>query len=279
MKTPIDLTGQRFGKLVALSRTTGSHWLCSCDCGKTSFASLTNLRNGRTKSCGCGQLAALRDFNCNKPMDETGNKFGKLLVLGEAELSRTGKRRVRCLCDCGKTKEVFLGGLRRGVTTSCGCNQKIAMDKFNKSNAKHGHSGGTNADGSRKISATYSSWKSMQDRCLNPKIANYQLYGGRGISIYAGWMGDGGFESFLAHIGERPESTTLDRIDVNGNYEPGNVRWADAKTQALNRRPEAYKAEEFKAKVGAITKALWQNPAYREKVMESRRRSKLEKQT
>ena len=80
---------------------------------------------------------------------------------------------------------------------------------------------------------TYRSWTHMRDRCRNPSNDSWDYYGGRGITICDEWHS---FEQFLADMGERPEGTSIDRIDVNGNYEPSNCRWADAKTQVENRR-------------------------------------------
>lgn len=82
-------------------------------------------------------------------------------------------------------------------------------------------------------SPTYGSWDSMKGRCLNAHDPNYHRYGGRGVTVCVEWLT---FENFLADMGIRPVGTSLDRIDVNGNYEPGNCRWADSKTQARNRR-------------------------------------------
>ena len=83
-------------------------------------------------------------------------------------------------------------------------------------------------------SREYSSWQSMRDRCTNPNAPNYKHYGGKGITVCEEWMTS--FEAFYSHIGERPVGYTLDRIDPSGNYEPGNVRWADSKEQSRNRR-------------------------------------------
>lgn len=83
-------------------------------------------------------------------------------------------------------------------------------------------------------SRTYRSWRHMRSRCTNPNDASFKYHGARGITVCERWNK---FENFLADMGERPSGTSLDRIDFNGNYEPGNCRWADAYTQATNRRP------------------------------------------
>ena len=93
---------------------------------------------------------------------------------------------------------------------------------------RHGHA----AYG--KPSRTYKSWRSMLERCTNPNKDNFALYGGRGIQVCAEWTF---FDNFLRDMGERPEGTSLDRIDVNGHYEPNNCRWSTLSAQQQNRRP------------------------------------------
>lgn len=82
--------------------------------------------------------------------------------------------------------------------------------------------------------ATYNSWRAMKERCNNPNYRCYARYGGRGIAICERWRGAEGFANFLQDMGERPNGMTLDRIDLDGNYEPNNCRWADQKTQLRN---------------------------------------------
>jgi len=101
------------------------------------------------------------------------------------------------------------------------------MEKKVCSNIKHGHS----ANG--KVSPTYQSWRDMKRRSQNPNHKYYNYYGGRGIKVCKRWQN---FANFLEDMGERPENTTLDRIDNGGNYEPGNCRWATPKQQVQNRR-------------------------------------------
>lgn len=165
-------------------------------------------------------------------------RFGRLLVVSKAAPQFKGQTtRFACLCDCGKDAVVFSSDLRRGLTTSCGC---LASEKLAERNRlhpthtpryiKHGHLR------QGQCSPEYHSWSGMCSRCLNPNATGYENYGGRGIRICDRWLGEHGFENFLADMGPRPENKTLDRKNNDGNYEPSNCRWATASEQQSNQR-------------------------------------------
>lgn len=148
---------------------------------------------------------------------EPGERFGRLIVL-HSDGSRNGNRAFACQCDCGGVVSEVLGcNLRSGRTVSCGCRKTT-----------HGHAG----------TRTYRSWAAARYRCTDPDRPDYDRYGGRGIAFCSRWREpDGrGFLNFLADMGERPEGTSIDRIDPDGNYEPDNCRWATAVEQRANRR-------------------------------------------
>lgn len=152
--------------------------------------------------------------------DLTGRQFGRLTVLarGDDWTSPTSTaRQVRwiCRCTCGSEVLVLAASLRRG-TKSCGC---LVRDLP----TTHGMYG----------TPTYLSWAAMIARCTRPRHKKWSHYGGRGITICDRWRD---FPNFLADMGERPAGHTLDRIDVDGNYEPGNCRWATPTQQRSNRR-------------------------------------------
>jgi len=130
-----------------------------------------------------------------------------------------------CRCVCGKVIVATNSNLKR--QKSCGCKKSEAISAAKVLEARHGHTR------NHSMTSTYVSWRSMVSRCTNPNAPSFDMYGGRGISVCERWMT---FDNFLADMGERPAGTSIDRIDVNGNYEPGNCRWATAVQQQRNRR-------------------------------------------
>lgn len=153
-----------------------------------------------------------------------GQRFGRLAVVRRHERnSLSGKAQWRCLCTCGGVAIATTGDLRSGATVSCGCFRK---EQVGLSVHGHGRRG-------KHRSPTYHSWADMVKRCTNPRNWAWKYYGERGITVCERWMT---FENFLADMGDRPEGLTLDRINNDGNYEPGNCRWATRKQQSENRR-------------------------------------------
>jgi hypothetical protein len=165
--------------------------------------------------------------NTMKKKDETGNIYGRLTVIEEAGQDSRKQFLWLCECECGNTKVVNGYKLRSGHTKSCGCLMRERASEyykvFNKTHGLTGH-------------YLYGTHNTMKQRCGDPNATNFKNYGGRGIKVCNRWLGTDGFPNFLADMGERPNGMTLDRIDVNGNYEPSNTRWADVETQQNNKR-------------------------------------------
>jgi hypothetical protein len=153
-----------------------------------------------------------------------GTRFGRLTAVEYAGY-RAGGGVWACVCDCGAKLECYSANLRRGKSQSCGCfRTEVSTARM----LRHGHA--------RRglVTSEHRIWRGMIERCTNPNSKSHKYYGGRGIRICERW---GSFEHFIADMGLRPSPAhSIDRIDVNGNYEPANCRWATAFQQARNKR-------------------------------------------
>lgn len=162
-------------------------------------------------------------------IDMTGAVCERLTVLRED--GRDNNRNVMWIarCACGNMTRVRTRDLRNRTTKSCGCLNRDTVVRRNEAAATHVHTP------MGVPSRTYRSWMSMMTRCFNPKHEAYGRYAGRGIAVCERWKT---FANFLADMGERPEDRTLDRIDNDKGYFPGNCRWATRSEQNKNKRPK-----------------------------------------
>lgn len=172
---------------------------------------------------------------------QVGDRFGRLAVVGTADKSKWGYPRWILRCDCGKEVQVIQNDLRSGRTKSCGCLKSEAARRNGKNTATHGMRGNPG----------YKMWSDMLCRCYKENNIGYRNYGGRGIMVCSQWRDDPA--AFIAYMGPRPPGHSIDRIDVNGNYEPGNVRWATRKEQ--NRNTRANRIVSFRGRAMSLAEA------------------------
>lgn len=200
--------GERHGRLTAVrlvSEGRNHRWLFRCDCGNDVVRRSGHVRDGLIKSCGC-------HWPRHAPI-EPGSRYGLLTAISEVDVE--GGSRWLFMCDCGNHTTPDPNNVLSGNTASCGC-----------------RSGGRTHG--RSNSSEYTCWETMIQRCTNPSCPSFRNYGGRGIAVCDRWRA---FENFLADLGPRPSMKhSLERIDNDKGYAPGNVVWATRREQQRNRR-------------------------------------------
>lgn len=235
-----DLTGQKFGLLTVIGRgddyvsPTGHRrprWICQCECGGTALCQGGTLKSGKVQSCGCLQKNHARQLattGSNRKVDITNERFGRLVAIKPVSSEKNDGVYWLCKCDCGCEVLEPVKRLRSGRVLSCGC---LRNDKISEVNKKHQKS---------HKSRLYNVWVGMRQRCNDPNHKSFMNYGGRGIKVCKEWDDFTVFEKWAMENGYDPDASygecTLDRVNVDGNYEPSNCRWADLLTQAHNKR-------------------------------------------
>ena len=182
--------------------------------------------------------------------DITGMRFGRLVALEPVGKNSRGRTLWLCRCDCSNIRTINGTNLRCNVTRSCGC-----LVKENRGGPpKHGHA----ARGEEH--PLYRTWVAMRARCNDPNHLHFKYYGGRGIKVCERWDD---FPKFLSDVGERPPGKVLDRIDNDGNYEPGNIRWVTPKELIKNRRPQQVRRDSCSGIKGVYKNgSRWQAAVY-----------------
>jgi hypothetical protein len=215
--------GQVFDRWTVIDRRNPEGFVSS-ECGTERAVNGPSLFSGSSKSCSC--LSRERAVACGRSRVKNpisrGDRFSRWTVE-----DATDREAVLCRCECGTVRTVRAYNLVGGLSTSCGC-RKIETSAANgRANATHGLS----------RHSLYKTWQQMMFRCAHPNCKDWPYYGGRGIRVHKPWYDVSVFVAdVLAELGPKPYGYTFDRIDNDGHYEPGNIRWATRAQQNLNKR-------------------------------------------
>jgi hypothetical protein len=217
----VELVGKKFGKWTVVGEVARGYADVLCECGQRKRVQTYTLLNGRSKSCGCLRREGWA------PQTQVGDRYTKLVVEKKLGTNDNGHREVIVLCDCGTRKVVPEVALRAGATKSCGC---LRSARIAKQNRKQGQA----------RAPFYRLWCAMLERTRNGD--RYPSYGPRGIRVLPEWEKDFfAFSEYIAQsLGPRPRGTSLDRIENDKGYEPGNLRWATNATQMRNKSNNRY---------------------------------------
>jgi hypothetical protein len=189
-------------------------WHCKCICGNEKTLSAYVILDNENASCGC-----IQQYSISTSL--IGKKFQSLTVIAYCG-SKNKNRRWLCRCDCGKEKIITTRDLKHHKSCGCAKVKAWALSVHGLSNSRE-----------------YKIWTDIKTRCYNPKKHNYQNYGGRGIRMCDRWLNS--FSNFIEDMGMRPsKSHSIDRINVDGNYEPSNCKWSTNTEQANNRRTSKF---------------------------------------
>lgn len=238
----IDLTGNKYGKLVVIKKGNGRRtsggaykatWICQCECGNITEVDGEKLRRGHTNSCGCFK----HENKGSHFEDITGKRFGRLTVIKFIPQEERKARQYDwwCKCDCGNEIKANASKLKTGAQQSCGCLKAEMKNYLGDKTRKYKYS-------CRRL---YIIYKQMLSRCLNSTDKRYGDYGGRGISVCNDWIDN--YDTFAEWAFQngydekaKKGVCTLDRIDVDKGYSPDNCRWITNQKQQNNRRNNVY---------------------------------------